>query len=308
MSSRAPTVKDRSTRTATATPPMSGVTKPNGRRGRKYVYGKDRDTVHEKWIKLHNQAAQGPIATRVPKLGEYLNYWLEEVIKPNRAPLTYATYETFCRRYITPGLGSKRLDKLQVRDVQAWVNRLPRTCQCCAQDKDARRPDGQRRCCALPKPCAATISPRPVPSKDIRGCLRSALSQALREQWVTTNVAKLVTLPAVRRRRGKASTSEEARRFLESARRDDHYLYAAYVLILVLGLRKGETLGLTWDDVDLDAGELSVDLQSQRVGRRLLHRETKTEGSDATLPLPEICAAALKLRKPLRRLPQKRPG
>jgi integrase len=65
----------------------------------------------------------------------------------------------------------------------------------------------------------------------------------------------------------------------------------------VLGLRKGEVLGLVWDDIDLDAGELSVGLQVQRVGGALLHRETKTEGSEATLPLPDICITALKLRK-----------
>jgi integrase len=38
------------------------------------------------------------------------------------------------------------------------------------------------------------------------------------------------------------------------------------VLVLVLGLRKGAVLGLTWDDVDLDQAELTVGLQLQRVG------------------------------------------
>jgi integrase len=68
------------------------------------------------------------------------------------------------------------------------------------------------------------------------------------------------------------------------------------VLILVLGLRKGEVLGLTEDAVDLAAGELSIGWQLQRVGGQLLHRETKTQTSDATLPLPDICATALDLR------------
>jgi integrase len=65
----------------------------------------------------------------------------------------------------------------------------------------------------------------------------------------------------------------------------------------VQGLRKGEALGLTWDDVDLDQAEVTISWQLQRVGGQLLHRETKTEGSDVTLPLPPICVATLQLRR-----------
>ena len=117
------------------------VTKPDGKRTRKYVYGQTREAVHDKWIKLHQQAKAGPVATRVPTLGDYLTYWHREVVRPNLAPLTCATYETILRLYVIPGLGGKRLDRLQVRDVQTWINEVARTCQCCAQGKDARRPE-----------------------------------------------------------------------------------------------------------------------------------------------------------------------
>jgi integrase len=43
------------------------------------------------------------------------------------------------------------------------------------------------------------------------------------------------------------------------------------VLILVLGLRKGEVLGLTWPDIDLDTAELTIARQLQRVRGQLLH-------------------------------------
>lgn len=97
------------------------VTKPDGRRIRKYVYGKTRDVVYDKWIKLHVQAKAGPVATSVPTVGQYVTRWLAEVIEPNRAPLTHATYETFVRRYIIPGIGDRRIDRLTVRDVQTWL-------------------------------------------------------------------------------------------------------------------------------------------------------------------------------------------
>ena len=59
--------------------------------------------------------------------------------------------------------------------------------------------------------------------------------------------------------------------FLESARADDDPLYAGYTLVLALGLRKGEVLGLLWDDLDLDGGELTMGRQLQRVRHQLLH-------------------------------------
>ena len=68
-----------------------------------------------------------------------------------------------------------------------------------------------------------------------------------------------------------------------SPRHGQETLYAAYVLILVLGLRKGEVLGLTWDLIDLDATELYVGERIQRVGNELLRRQVKTETSEAPL-------------------------
>nr|WP_277349624.1 hypothetical protein [Planosporangium thailandense] len=94
------------------------VTKPDGKRTRKYVYGKTREDVHNKWIKLQADARKGPVATKVPTVASFLDYWLREVVKPNLAPATYVYYEMFTRLYLVPGLGSKRLDRLQVREVQ----------------------------------------------------------------------------------------------------------------------------------------------------------------------------------------------
>lgn len=271
------------------------VEKPDGKRDRKYVYGKTRDAVHDKWIKLHADAKAGPVATKVPTLAEYSKYWLREIVKPNLAPGSYVTYEAVVRLYLVPGLGPKRLDKLRSSDVQTWINGVRRTCQCCAQGKDERRPPAKRRCCALGKCCQDLPSPLSV--SHLRRVLRTLLSQAITDGHLTRNVATLVKLPPVRARKKQAWSSDEARRFLESAREDADPLYAAYALVLVLGLRKGEMLGLTWGNIDVEAGELTIDLQLQRIGHELLHRETKTPGSNATLPLPEICTVALELRR-----------
>jgi len=70
------------------------------------------------------------------------------------------------------------------------------------------------------------------------------------------------------------------------------------VLILVLGLRKGEAQGLVWSAIDLDAVQVSLEWQVQRVGRQLIHKhQLKSGGSTDVLPLPGICLSALKIQR-----------
>ncbi|MFI6906637.1 tyrosine-type recombinase/integrase [Nonomuraea sp. NPDC050394] len=273
------------------------VTTPTGEKTKKWVYGKTREEVHDKYVKLQNEAKKGPVSTSIPLLMQYLAYWLKEVvIEPDFAPLTIATYETFTRLYIIPYLGRKRLDKLTIRDVRGWINKLRKLCQCCAQSKDARRDKNKQKCCAVGKCCEQVASERTV--RDALTVLRSALSYAVGDEIIGKNVAAGLRIPRLRKRRKvKPWSVAEAKQFLERALADADGLYAAYVLILVLGLRKGEVLGLKWDLIDLDAKELFVGEQLQRVRRQLLRREVKTESSEAGLPLPEICLAALKLRQ-----------
>lgn len=281
------------------------VTTPSGEPKKKWAYGKSREEVHGKYVKLLAEARQGPVPTKVPTLDVRAAYWLKEVvIEPNYAPLAIVTYETYLRLYILPYLGSKRLDKLNVRDVREWVNKLRKTCQCCAQGRDSRRPaehwNPKRRqhCCAVRQCCGQVLSEGTV-QKAVK-ILRSLLSNAIAEELITKNPAAALRLPTLRKRKGKAWSVEEARQFLESARNDADPLYAVYVLILVLGLRKGEVLGLDWKYVDLDTGEtgeLYVGEQLQRVRNQLLRRNVKTDDSEAPLPLPEICRTALRLRK-----------
>jgi integrase len=264
------------------------VTTPSGRRKRKYVAGKTREEVREKYLNLHEASRRGPVTTKVPSLAQFATGWIEEVIVPSLAPATVASYRMCLRLYVLPHLGGDRLDKLTVRDVQVWLNRLRSACQCCAQGKDAERDEPQ--CCAVGRCCHQLLAEWTV--HQAYRVLRAALSQAAREELVPRNVAALVRVSVPRSRREIWSV-EDARRFLESSRNAGDLYHAGYVLLLVLGLRRGEVLGLTWPDVDLAVAEASIRWQLQRVGGELALRRTKTTSSEAVLPLPDICKEAL---------------
>ena len=82
-----------------------------------------------------------------------------------------------------------------------------------------------------------------------RGLLSSALKQAMRWGLVARNVAELVDAPRAAKVNRKTWTPEQARAFLDAARGER--LYALFHLGLVTGMRRGELLGLHWQDLEL---------------------------------------------------------
>ncbi|WP_406415006.1 tyrosine-type recombinase/integrase [Streptomyces sp. NBC_01614] len=254
------------------------VTDTDSNRIRKTVYGATWDEANEKLGKLQDQERNGvPVPSRTWSLGEWLAYWLEHIIEPDAEHNTYVKYESKVRLYLVPHLGKKSLVKLTPAQVRAFMATLKR-------DKV------------------------PAPTRfEVLRVLRNALNRAIREELLTRNVALLVDMPKVSKDKGTAWNAREAITFLRAARA--HRLYAAGVLVLVLGLRRSEVLGLRWQDVDFEARQFTPDKQVQRVkGVGLVLKDLKTESSQAVLPLPEFCARALEERRELQELERKIAG
>lgn len=235
----------------------------NGKRKRKYFYGDTRREVQQQLTKSLRDQQQGlQIAPERQALGQFLTCWLEDSAKPSVRPKTYVSYEQIVRIHLNPELGRIPLAKLTPRDVQAFINRK----------------------------LAAGLSPRTVDY--CRAVLRRALNQALRWGLVARNVATLVDPPKQSRPSPRFLTPAEARVFLETVKGDR--LEVLYTVALAIGLRQGEALGLVWEDVDLEAGTLTVRYALQRVGGKLTRVEPKTQTSRRTLALPGVALAALR--------------
>lgn len=105
------------------------------------------------------------------------------------------------------------------------------------------------------------------------------------------NPARLATLPTAPTSRNRPWSADEVRLFLAAARNDP--LYPAFVLLLAYGLRRGEVLGLVWEDIDLTDDTLRVGWQLQRIDGQLARVPVKTAAGRRELPLVLIARDVL---------------
>lgn len=235
----------------------------DGARRRRVVYGKTRAEAADKLAEVRRRSENNiPITPNHLTVGKYLREWLDQIVAGRVRPSTLTAYRHYVDQYLEPDLGGVRLGKLTAREVRQYLDALK------------RRHVGAR-----------TV-------RYIHATLRAALEDAMREELIEKNVAKLVRAPAVTKSEPQPLTVEEIKT-LFAANRDDR-LFALLVLIALLGLRRSEVLGLQWSDVDLDAGTLTVRRGLHRVEGRLVAMDPKTARSRRTIPLPEVVVQALR--------------
>ncbi|MEU4803015.1 site-specific integrase [Actinosynnema sp. NPDC023587] len=273
------------------------VTTSDGGRKRVSVYGKSYDQCQDELTKLRDQERQGlPAVTTTMTVGEYLTFWLYQVAEPGIRRTTFTTYEGAVRLHIIPGIGKRKLKQLQAVHIRTWLNGLRTKCQCCAQGKDAKRaeaPDVPAKCCAkaTPECCGEYLSASSI--RHLLRVLRAALQNAVNEQeLIARNVARMVKLNVTDPHKVRALTDVEARQVLVVAKQ--HRLYALWAVALAIGLRRGEALGLSWNDIDMVRKRVTIRQALHRVDKQLKLEEVKTDESNATIPLPGQLVRVLK--------------
>ena len=138
-----------------------------------------------------------------------------------------------------------------------------------------------------PKPTTARgpgLSNRTV--RYVHTIIHAALRDALRWNRVTRNVASAATPPpqgSTRRGRQTTWTSEQLGRFLNFVA-DSPYL-PAWLFLATSGSRRGEVLGLKWDDIDLDAATAIMSRQVTMVDHRVVIKELPKTKAGHTISL-----------------------
>ncbi|WP_034092089.1 tyrosine-type recombinase/integrase [Streptacidiphilus albus] len=265
------------------------VLAPGDTRKRIHVYG---TTRKEALAQLTEKVATSNRGIAAPSaqgsVAAFLTYWLENVAVHRLRENTHTRYTTVVRLYLIPGLGKKKLAKLTAKDVRTWLDQLRTTCQCCARGIDTAR--DQPQCCAAGACCCKRLSPLTLAY--VHSVLKSALEHAVREEEIPRNVARNVRMGTPRPRRFEPLTGEEARAFLTAV--DGHRLSALFELALRTGLRKGELLGLRWEDLDLTGATASIRRTLQRTNSAgLTALPTKTHSSERRIALPTECLRSL---------------
>ena len=217
-------------------------------------------------------------------VADWLVTWLE-----TRARLRENTrrgYSAHIRRYLIPQLGTVLLAELHIGHLEKVFTSL------------------------LKKQGMSTATARRVYST-----LRSALNAAVRERLLADNPARYLKLPRGRRPHAVVWTRRRVKQWQSSGIRPvvavwtpaqtaafltaitGHPLYAAYHLIALRGLRRGETAGLRWCDVDLEHQVAYISWQLQYIAGELVLCPLKTEASRRVLALDTTTVAILRLHR-----------
>ena len=247
--------------------------RPDGGRDRRFVYADTREEAQAALRKLLHERDKGLLADPGRQtVGQFLTAWLEDVVKPSLRPQTYRSYAGVVNKHINPALGRIRLTKLSPQHLQRFYRE--------------KQDEGLTRTVRL-----------------CHSVLHRSLGQATKWGLIPRNPASVVDPPKVPQREFRPLSPEQAGRFLEAAENDR--FYGLYVLAITCGLRQGELLGLTWENVDLDKGILQVRYQlqwvkkeAQKSGKReeptWVLTEPKSAKSRRTVILPQVAVQALK--------------
>jgi len=194
---------------------------------RKTIYAKTYKEAQEKLKKALYEQQQGTLITAPQQtIAQFLRDWLESTQVQSVRPRTYERYEEIVRLHIIPVLGKHQLQKLAAQQVQTFYA----------------------------KKLKEGLSSTTV--NTIHNVFHKALDTAKKWKLIFENVCDLVSPPRSRQPEFKPLTLEQVRVLLDVAR--GHPIEALLTLALATGMRRGELLGLKWQDIDFKAGTLQV--------------------------------------------------
>lgn len=196
-----------------------------GRARRRTVSASSQHEARRRLAQLLHHPVGTVTLSGTTSLARYLAGWLD-LQRQRVRPSTWRQREQVVRCYLVPALGGRLLARLTPSDVEALMGGM----------------------------IDRGLAPRTA--AHARVILRRALADAERDGLVVRNVAALSRAPHVPYVELKCFTQSELRRLVKES--SVHPLHALFVLAATIGLRQGELLALSWSDVDLARGTVTI--------------------------------------------------
>ena len=239
------------------------------------VLGKTQAQVKEKLrTAIENSKRLDYTQTGKYTVGQWMDEWFEAYAKVKVRPSSHQTYKGYIENHIKPNIGDIPIEKLTSLQLQKFYRllltegRIPRI-------ESEKQPKG--------------LSAKTV--RNINQVISSAMDMAVRHKLILTNPTEGCELPKVEHREMKTLPAEQLGAFLREAKESG--VYELYYLDLATGLRRGELLGLKWEDVDLQNGIIHVRRQVARVDGEVKELPLKTKNSYRNISISQDAVAML---------------
>lgn len=236
-----------------------------GKRSQKTVYGKTQKEVLDKLdaLKIIKKTGARSIVSK-DTLAVFLDRWLEDEVKLNLAGKTYQEYELAVRLYISPFIGSEKLNRITGEHLTSWLAKLSR------------------------KDFSANMRLRAI------RVLRNAMNRAVKLHLIPFSPCAALHKPKVDRKKVVPLEAEQCQKLFKLCKA--HRLGDMMILAATTGLRKGELLALEWSAVHLREGVLMVRGTLEEVNGRLKTKKPKSGHGRRTVTLGQVATDALKNR------------
>ena len=202
----------------------TGMYKANGKREYIYRYTNTQAEAVEVLRQLQAEKAMGVCqSAAVVTVGDWLGTWIERHKAPKLAPATLTSYRNNFRLHIEPYIGAIPLKKLSTYHIQRCLDSIGGSCSTFVKNYNI---------------------------------IHGALEKAVELGMIVRNPCKGVTFPEDDTEKMRVLSKEEQERFVKSL--EGEYYRPMLLMYLYSGLRLGEGIPLTWDDIDLDKRTIRV--------------------------------------------------
>ena len=191
-------------------------------------------------------------------VGAWMDEWFENYAKIKVRPSSHQTYRGYIDNHIKPNIGKIPLEKLTSLELQKLYKKL-------LNSGRIDRAESKRQ--------AKGLSPKTV--RNIHQIIASAMKLAKEQKIIATDPTEGCALPKLEHKEMKTLPIEQLTSFLREAK--DSGVFEMYYVELATGLRRGELLGLKWEDIDFEHGNLRVKRQIARIDGEVVEAPLKTK-------------------------------